>query len=153
MFTTHTPVEAAFDRFEPGLVTTAAGPFLRETGLSHEAFLALGRRDPSDAGEPFNMAYLAMRGSCHVNGVARLHGKVSQGLFRVLFPGWPKEDVPVRSITNGVHIPTWHSEPANQLWSAGLRRRRAVAGQRGGSRQGDRASLRRTALGLSRRSP
>ena len=153
VFTTHTPVEAAFDRFEPGLVTKAAEPFVRETGLSNEAFLALGRRDPADSNEPFNMAYLAMRGSCHVNGVARLHGKVSQRLFRVLFPGWPEEDVPVRCVTNGVHIPTWHSEPANQLWSAGLRRGRAVAGQRGGSGQGDRTGLRRATLGLSRRSP
>ena len=153
VFTTHTPVEAAFDRFEPGLVTKAAEPFVRETGLSDEAFLGLGRRDPADAGEPFNMAYLAMRGSCHVNGVARLHGKVSQRLFQVLFPGWPEGEVPVSSVTNGVHIPTWHSEPANLLWSAGLRRRRAVAGQRGGGGQGHRARLRRAALGLSRRGP
>ena len=58
-----------------------------------------------------------MRGSCHVNGVARLHGKVSQRLFQVLFPGWPEGEIPVSSITNGVHVPTWHSEPANQLWS------------------------------------
>jgi len=118
VFTTHTPVEAAFDRFDPGLVTKAAEALLRETGLSSEAFLALGRRDPADSNELFNMAYLAMRGSCHVNGVAKLHGKVSQRLFQVLFPAWPVGDVPVRSITNGVHIPTWHSEPANQLWSA-----------------------------------
>ncbi|MGO9114865.1 MAG: alpha-glucan family phosphorylase [Thermoguttaceae bacterium] len=117
VFTTHTPVEAAFDRFEPVLVTKAAEPFVRETGLSNEAFLALGRRDPADSNEPFNMAYLAMRGSCHVNGVARLHGKVSQRLFHVLFPGWPQGEIPVSSVTNGVHIPTWHSEPANQLWS------------------------------------
>ena len=117
VFTTHTPVEAAFDRFEPSLVTKSAEPFVRETGLSNEAFLALGRRDPADANEPFNMAYLAMRGSCHVNGVARLHGKVSQRLFHVLFPGWPEEEIPITSVTNGVHIPTWHSEPANQLWT------------------------------------
>ncbi len=118
VFTTHTPVAAAFDRFEPGLLTKTAEPLVRATGLSDEAFLGLGRRDPADAGEPFNMAYLAMRGSCHVNGVARLHGKVSRRLFEVLFPGWPEEQVPVSSVTNGVHIPTWHSEPANLLWSA-----------------------------------
>ena len=117
VFTTHTPVEAAFDRFEPGLVTKSAEPFVRETGLSNEAFLALGRRDPADPSEPFNMAYLAMHGACHVNGVAQLHGKVSQKLFQVLFPGWPVAEVPVSAVTNGVHIPTWHSEPANQLWS------------------------------------
>ena len=118
VFTTHTPVAAAFDRFEPGLLTKTAEPLVRATGLSDEAFLGLGRRDPADAGEPFNMAYLAMRGSCHVNGVARLHGKVSRRLFEVLFPGWPEEQIPVSSVTNGIHIPTWHSEPANLLWSA-----------------------------------
>ena len=62
------------------------------------------------------MAYLAMSGSCHANGVARLHGRVSRTLFHVLFPGWPEAEVPVGHVTNGVHVPTWHSEPANKLW-------------------------------------
>ncbi|MGO8751830.1 MAG: alpha-glucan family phosphorylase [Thermoguttaceae bacterium] len=91
-------------------------PFVHETGLTPEQFLALGRKDPQDAGEPFNMAYLAMRGCCHANGVAQLHGRVSRTLFHVLFPGWPEAEVPVGHVTNGVHVPTWHSEPANKLW-------------------------------------
>ena len=62
------------------------------------------------------MAYLAIRGCCHANGVARLHGRVSRTLFHVLFPGWPEAEVPVGHVTNGVHVPTWHSEPANKLW-------------------------------------
>src|SRR5262249_24615459 len=95
VFTTHTPVPAAFDRFEPGLVLARAGPLIRETGPSSDAFLALGRRDPDDPTEPFNMAYLALHGSGHVNGVARLHGRVSRTLFANLFPGWPEREVPV----------------------------------------------------------
>ncbi len=116
VFTTHTPVEAAFDRFDPALVIKYTEPFVRETGLAPEQFLALGRKDPGDSSEPFNMAYLAMRGCCHANGVARLHGRVSRTLFHVLFPGWPEAQVPVGHVTNGVHVPTWHSEPANKLW-------------------------------------
>jgi starch phosphorylase len=117
VFTTHTPVEAAFDRFEPTLLSKFAEPFIAKTGMSMRDFLALGREDPNNDDEPFNMAYLALRGSCHVNGVARLHGRVSRRLFRVLFPGWPEDDVPIGHVTNGVHLPTWHSEPASRLWS------------------------------------
>ncbi len=120
VFTTHTPVEAAFDRFDPALVTTHAGAFIRECGLTDEAFLALGRRDPRDATEPFHMAYLAMRGSTRANGVSRLHGRVSRRLFHVLFPRWPEAEVPVGHVTNGVHVPTWHSEAATQLWGKAL---------------------------------
>jgi starch phosphorylase len=117
VFTTHTPVEAAFDRFDPALITKYAGPFIGECGVSEEEFLALGRRNPS---EPFNMAYLAMRGSCHANGVARLHGRVSRRLFQVLFPGWPEAEVPVGHVTNGVDVATWRSEPADDLWARAL---------------------------------
>lgn len=116
VFTTHTPVEAAFDRFEPALVMKYAEPLIRETGLTPQQFLALGRKDPNDPSELFNMAYMAMRGSCHANGVARLHGRVSRSLFHVLFPGRPEGEVPIGHITNGVHVPTWHSEPAHKLW-------------------------------------
>jgi starch phosphorylase len=117
VFTTHTPVEAAFDRFDPALVTKYAGPFIGECGLTEDEFLSLGRKKP---GEPFNMAYLAMRGSCHANGVARLHGRVSRRLFQVLFPGWPEAEVPVGHVTNGVDVSTWRSEPADELWAKAL---------------------------------
>jgi starch phosphorylase len=79
--------------------------------------LALGRAHPHDAQEPFNMAYLAMRGSRAINGVSRLHGQVSRYLFQPLFPRWPQADVPVGSVTNGVHAQSWASEAAEQLWS------------------------------------
>ena len=62
------------------------------------------------------MAYLAIRGSSAVNGVSRLHGKVSRRLFLPLFPRWPEEEVPIGHVTNGVHMPTWDSAPADELW-------------------------------------
>ncbi|MCW8129797.1 MAG: alpha-glucan family phosphorylase [Planctomycetota bacterium] len=117
VFTTHTPVEAAFDRFPPALLAKYAQPFVEKTGMPLDAILALGRRNPDDAGEPFNMAYLAMRGCSRANGVARLHGKVSRKLFNNLFPNRPEAEVPVSHVTNGVHVPTWDGEAANDLWS------------------------------------
>jgi len=80
--------------------------------------LALGRRNKSDSSEPFNMAYLAMRGSGAVNGVSRLHGEVSRRIFQSLFPRWPEHEVPVSHVTNGVHTPTWDSAEADRLWHA-----------------------------------
>jgi starch phosphorylase len=135
VFTTHTPVEAAFDRFDPGLVLAFARPLIEESGIDPEAFLGLGRRDPADPAEPFNMAYLAVRGSRSVNGVARLHGEVSRTLFAGLFPDWPVDEVPVGHVTNGVHIPTWHSEQAAALWSGAYGRHRAWLGDLEGAQE------------------
>ncbi len=78
--------------------------------------MALGRRDGNDSSEPFNMAYLAFRGSGRVNGVSRLHGQVSRQLFQNLFPRWPQTEVPVTHVTNGVHMATWDSAAADLLW-------------------------------------
>ncbi len=118
LFTTHTAVPAAFDRFSPALMEEYLGRYGREQlGLSLPELLALGRRNPDDADEPFNMAYLALRGSGAVNGVSRLHGKVSRHIFSPLFPRWPEEEVPVGHITNGVHMPTWDSRAADELWT------------------------------------
>ncbi len=152
VFTTHTPVAAAFDRFEPGLLTKTAEPLVRATGLSTRPFSAWDAAiRPMPASRSTWPTWRCA--DCHVNGVARLHGKVSRRLFEVLFPGWPEGQIPVSSVTNGIHIPTWHSEPANLLWSTGLRRRRTVAGQRGGGGQGHPAGHGRAALGLSRQRP
>ena len=82
-----------------------------------QELLALGRANPHDTHEPFNMAYLAMRGSGAINGVSRLHGQVSRYLFQPLFPRWPQVEVPVGYVTNGVHAQSWASEAAEQLWS------------------------------------
>jgi starch phosphorylase len=85
--------------------------------VSLDELLALGRRNSADASEPFNMAYLAIRGSGWVNGVSRLHGAVSRRLFQPLFPRFPESEVPVGHVTNGVHVPTWDGPEADQLWT------------------------------------
>jgi glycogen phosphorylase len=118
LFTTHTAVAAGFDRFAPALVAQYLGGYAeQELGLTLPDLLALGRQDPHDSSEPFNMAYLAVRGSGAVNGVSRLHGKVSRKLFAPLFPHWPEDDVPVGHVTNGVHMTTWDSAAADALWT------------------------------------
>ncbi len=121
VFTTHTPVAAAFDKFAPEMFSKYAQPFADTLGISMNQLLSLGRSNPLDPNEPFNMAMLALRGSCHVNGVSRLHGQVSRELFREQFPGWPVRDVPIKHITNGVHVPTWDSLVANRLWRTAYR--------------------------------
>ena len=80
--------------------------------------LAMGRQNPEDSSETFNMAYLAVRGSGQINGVSKLHGKVSRQIFQSLFPRWPREEVPIGSVTNGIHVPTWDSAEADALWTS-----------------------------------
>ncbi len=87
LFTTHTPVAAGFDRFSPLLIEQYLGRYAsNRLGISLGDLLALGRLHPDNPAEPFNMAYLAIRGSGAINGVSRLHGKVSRRLFGALFP-------------------------------------------------------------------
>jgi starch phosphorylase len=118
LFTTHTAVAAGFDRFPPALIGQYLGRYAQEKlGISLDDLLALGRQNRSDSAEPFNMAYLALRGSGSVNGVSRLHGLVSRHLFAPLFPRWPIEEVPIGFVTNGVHMPTWDSAAADELWT------------------------------------
>ena len=117
LFTSHTPVAAGFDRYPPELIERYLGDYCRELGWSTTELLRLGRADPTDPGEAFNMAYLAMRGSGAVNGVSRLHGAVSRRIFQPLFPRWPQSEVPVGAVTNGVHVPSWDSAAADALWT------------------------------------
>jgi glycogen phosphorylase len=118
LFTTHTAVAAGFDRYPPALIEQyLSGYAEKKLGISLHDLLALGRQNPNDATESFNMAYLAIHGSGSVNGVSRLHGKVSRHLFESLFPHWPEDEVPVGHVTNGVHVPTWDSAAADELWT------------------------------------
>ena len=118
LFTTHTPVPAGFDRFQPALVEQYLGAYARNTlGIQPKELLALGRFNPEDRNEPFNMAYLALKGSGAVNGVSRLHGAVSRDIFQGFFPRWPRVEVPVSHVTNGVHMPSWDSPEADALWT------------------------------------
>jgi len=125
LFTTHTAVAAGFDRFAPPLIEQYLGGYAQQKlGIPLHELLALGRANPSDSSEPFNMAYLAVRGSGAVNGVSRLHARVSRQLFEPLFPHWPQDDIPVGSVTNGVHTPTWDSAAADELWTQACGRER-----------------------------
>jgi glycogen phosphorylase len=118
LFTTHTAVTAGFDRFAPDLIERYLSRYAREElGINIRDLLALGRQNPDDSSESFNMAYLAMRGSASANGVSLLHGKVSRHLFEPLFPHWPTDEVPIGHVTNGVHMPSWDSEAADNLWT------------------------------------
>jgi starch phosphorylase len=118
LFTTHTGVAAGFDRFAPALIEQYLRAYAEQKlGISHHDLLALGRQNPSDSSESFNMAYLAIHGSGAVNGVSWLHGKVSRQLFQPLFPKWPEDEIPIGHVTNGVHMPTWDSAPADDLWT------------------------------------
>ncbi len=106
LFTTHTPVKAGFDRFPIDIMRTGFAEYAKSLGIAIEDLLALGQVEKSD---PFNMAYLAVRGSAYVNGVSKLHGEVSQKLFEKL-------ECEVGAITNGVHIPSWESPESDKLW-------------------------------------
>ncbi len=118
LFTTHTAVAAGFDRFEPELMRKYLRHYAEdELGIPLDDLLAMGRQNAGDRLEPFNMAYLAVRGSGQINGVSKLHGQVSRHIFQPLFPRWPENEVPIGSVTNGIHVPTWDSAQADALWT------------------------------------
>ncbi len=117
IFTTHTPVDAAFDRYPASMLAPYARLYSRQIGLSEKELYGLGRKNPDDDSEPFNMAYLAMNCSLYINGVSRLHGKVSRHIFQTLFPRWPTREIPIGHVTNAVHVPSWESRYSDKLWS------------------------------------
>lgn len=118
IFTTHTAVGAGFDCFKPALIAQYLGAYAKDRlRISVHELLALGRKDPADAGECFNTSFLAIRGCGRINGVSKLHGQVSRELFAPLFPRWPLAEVPVGHVTNGVHMSTWDSPEADALWT------------------------------------
>jgi len=134
LFTTHTPVPAGIDLFPPDKVMYYLGRYAQAFGLAREEFLALGREQTGEFETPFSMANLAIRMATFVNGVSRLHGEVSRTMFKELWPNLPPSQVPVTSITNGVHArsrvaeinqemfdsylgPSWSDSPAEDpLW-------------------------------------
>lgn len=117
LFTTHTPVAAGFDCYPSELLRRYAGESALALGVTLNDVLVLGRLDPNNDSEQFNMAYLAMRTCAQSNGVSQLHGEVSRRIFQPLFPRWPEREVPVAHVTNGVHIPTWDSAEADAIWT------------------------------------
>ncbi len=140
VFTTHTPVPAGHDRFPVPLMEYYFRNYVtQQLKLSWNDFLALGRQNPSDYGEPFCMTILALRMSAYSNGVSRLHGEVTRQMWEGLWPGVPHNEIPVSHVTNGVHIlswisrdmkvlydrylgPRWREEPADQsVWERATR--------------------------------
>ncbi|MFM1873167.1 MAG: hypothetical protein RL398_2589, partial [Planctomycetota bacterium] len=108
MFTTHTPVPAGHDRFGEDLVRRYFGDAEEWVGLPWDRFFALGQ---AAGGNEFNMTYLAMNFAGYVNGVSKLHGIASQKLLHAFWPGLLQEEVPITSVTNGIHLATW-TDPA-----------------------------------------
>jgi glycogen phosphorylase len=107
VFTTHTPVAAGSDYFEPGLVWDQLGPYLTQVGISFDRFMDLGRERPGDPREKLCTTYAALRLADQSVGVSRLHGAVSRRLWKEAWRGVPEAQVPIGSVTNGVHMPTW----------------------------------------------
>jgi starch phosphorylase len=107
VFTTHTPVPAGIDLFDPGLMYHYFADYCSEVGVDFQQLMALGRRNPYDRDERFSMAVLALNSSAYRNAVSRLHRDVSQEMFHDLWPQLPLWEVPITSVTNGVHLPSW----------------------------------------------
>jgi len=107
VFTTHTPVPAGIDLFDPGLVYHYLGQYCRDAKIDFDRFMALGRRNANDGGEPLSMATLALNTSAWRNAVSRLHREVSQEMWHTLWPTLPVWETPITSVTNGVHLPSW----------------------------------------------
>jgi starch phosphorylase len=116
VFTTHTPVPAGHDVFPFHLMDRYFSNYWGQLGLSRDEFLRLGET-PESQGHGFNMTALAMRLSAHVNGVSREHGRVSRRMWQHLWPGLAEDLVPIRSLTNGIHAPTWISPEFNSLYA------------------------------------
>jgi starch phosphorylase len=109
VFTTHTPVPAGNERFSVDLMAKYFKGFAEQLGLPWKEFLGLGRENPDNDQESFCMTVLALKLAAHANGVSKLHGKTSRRMWRNLWPELPEEEVPIISITNGVHPRTWIS--------------------------------------------
>jgi starch phosphorylase len=119
VFTTHTPVPAGHDAFPFHLVEKHLAGCWGEIGQYRQRFLSLGEYD-NGGGPQFNMTALAMRTAAHINGVSQLHGDVTRAMWQPIWPDRPPDQVPVRSITNGVHVPTWIAAPIHELFSRHL---------------------------------
>jgi starch phosphorylase len=115
VFTTHTPIAAGSDYFEPGLVWDQLGPYLNLVGISFDRFMDLGRQRPGDPRERLCTTYAALRLADQSVGVSRLHGAVSRRLWKDAWRGLPETQVPIGSVTNGVHMPTWLAPEIGEL--------------------------------------
>lgn len=116
VFTTHTPVPAGIDEFHPDLMEKYFGHYYPKLGLNRKQFLGLGRINENAEHDPFNMAYLSLRMASLINGVSKLHGEVSRKMWAKFWPGAPVEEIPISSVTNGVHHRSWISHDMKNLF-------------------------------------
>jgi len=119
-FTTHTPVPAGHDRFDAALIEEHLGPLRDSLGLSHDRLMALGRENLHNSDEQFCMTVLGLKLSRRANAVSSLHGEVSRAMWTGLYPGRAEEAVPIRHITNGVHVPSWLAPQMFRLYDRHL---------------------------------
>ena len=120
IFTTHTPVEAGHDRFTSDLIQYAAHKFSSDLGLTHDAFMDLGRVQAGDPQEPFCMTVLALKHSRAANGVSELHGQISRQMWQGLYPDRPVDEVPIGHITNCIHVAGWMKGPLRRFFRSKL---------------------------------
>ena len=116
VFTTHTPVPAGNDVFPAGLMEKYFGSFCRKLDIPASKFLSLGRMNPNDEREGFCLTVLALRLARHCNGVSGLHGEVSRNMWKGIWPNVPMKELPIKSITNGIHSKSWISIDMAQLF-------------------------------------
>jgi glycogen phosphorylase len=120
VFTTHTPVPAGHDRFDAGLIEEHLGPLRDRLGLSQADLMGLGRENPHNRDEEFCMTVLALKCARRSNAVSALHGEVSRAMWQVLYPGRQEDAVPIRHVTNGVHVPSWLAPQMSRLYDRHL---------------------------------
>jgi starch phosphorylase len=117
VFTTHTPVPAGIDVFPPEFIKKYFSGYCKSLGITIEDLLALGRENPQDKNQGFSMAVFCIRNSEFVNGVSKLHGVISRNMWKNLYPGLPRFEIPIDYVTNGVHINTWVSNEFAALFN------------------------------------
>jgi starch phosphorylase len=115
VFTTHTPVPAGNDSYPAGQISDALASLAAELGVEVDSLVRRGRTHPDEGAEPFGVTQFALRSSRAANGVSARHGEVAREMWQDLWPDRGVEDVPITSVTNGVHIPTWIGVPMREL--------------------------------------
>jgi len=123
IFTTHTPVPAGIDLFDRALISFTMGRYLHSIGITLDEFMGLGAEGTPGTDQQFNMAIMALKNSASTNGVSKLHRGVSRRMWSRIWPDLPEVDIPIESITNGIHIPSWISNDMATLLDRYLGRR------------------------------
>jgi glycogen phosphorylase/synthase len=118
LFTTHTPVPAGHDEFSEDLLRTYIPHYADRLNISWDTFMNLGRAKENDPGEKFSMSVLALKLSQEVNGVSKIHGRVSREMFKHMWDGYFRDELHIGYVTNGVHYPTWAAKNWKQLYNA-----------------------------------